>query len=155
MLTATEITDALRDVKSQGLVSLAVRFDQLETAGSRTHRFCHRVHIAVTERDAVHRRYSNSGTCGASGRWSATWEDWGWFIAEIFRCDPGARAGRYDSADHFRELTGNLFGPERSAVPGGQLQPIGEPPRPPKQPAVRPGPAPYFNGVTQPVRVTA
>lgn len=37
------------------------------------------------------RRYSNSGTDGAAPVWSATWHEWGWFIAEIFKADPGAR----------------------------------------------------------------
>jgi hypothetical protein len=39
----------------------------------------------------------------------ATWHDWGWFIAELFRVDPAAIIGQYASADHFHRATCQTF----------------------------------------------
>jgi hypothetical protein len=40
---------------------------------------------------------------------AATWDQWGIFLAELFKVDPDAIAGPYDGADQFHEVTGDRF----------------------------------------------
>src|ERR1700722_2690850 len=50
-------------------------------------------------------RQKTRRTARIYGYWAATWEEWGWFIAEIFKADPDARWGtrpRYDGRDKYR-----------------------------------------------------
>jgi hypothetical protein len=70
------------------------------------------------------RRYKNGGNIGATSDtgfghgdesvWAATYDEWGWFIAEIFAADPEALWGspknpQYENADDFNRLTCRKF----------------------------------------------
>lgn len=47
---------------------------------------------------------------GEPGEHAATWDEWGMFLAELFRRDPDAVApSAYESAEHFRWVTGARF----------------------------------------------
>jgi hypothetical protein len=39
---------------------------------------------------------------GRSDAYAATWQAWGWFIAELFNRDPNATIGYYKGVRHFR-----------------------------------------------------
>jgi hypothetical protein len=64
-------------------------------------------------------RRRNTGNYGAAGEdsyWgpdrshAATWDEWGMFLAELFRRDPNAVVPNiYESAEHFRWVTGARF----------------------------------------------
>lgn len=56
-------------------------------------------------------RNGNSGRWGSTGEYrAATWDEWGIFLGEVFRRDPGAIVPRvYESADHFHWATGDRF----------------------------------------------
>lgn len=57
-------------------------------------------------------RRPNSGNRGADGAdvYAATWDEWGMFLAELFRRDPNATIpGVYESGEHFRWVTGGRF----------------------------------------------
>jgi hypothetical protein len=54
----------------------------------------------------------NSGKYGAGEQGAASWDDWGWFLAELFRRDPVMRAAYYDGEADFHRATRNGFRPE-------------------------------------------
>lgn len=62
-------------------------------------------------------RRPNSGGYGAGGygdTYAATWDEWGMFLAELFRRDPAMIAGSpgrpvYADAEHFHWTTGGRF----------------------------------------------
>lgn len=43
---------------------------------------------------------------------AATWDEWGDFLARLYRLDPTAKAGPYVCADHFTWATGGRYGGE-------------------------------------------
>jgi hypothetical protein len=47
------------------------------------------------------RRYVNSGGWGGAFRRAASWADWGYVIAYLFKTDPDARVGIYDNEADF------------------------------------------------------
>jgi hypothetical protein len=54
------------------------------------------------------RRYPRGGNDGSGVR-GCTYNEWGYFIAELFRIDPEATIGPYKGVDHFHELTRYQF----------------------------------------------
>lgn len=56
---------------------------------------------------ARHTRYRNPGTSGGGhdNVFAATWMDWGWFIAVMFRYEPTAIIGEYDGREDFLART--------------------------------------------------
>ncbi|WP_176561903.1 hypothetical protein [Mycolicibacterium palauense] len=66
-----------------------------------------------------------SGSGRSGGQWghrdykSATWDEWGIFLAHLFEVDQDAHTGKhgYLSADHFHWVTGDRF---RYLTPDGQ-----------------------------------
>jgi hypothetical protein len=61
-------------------------------------------------RETGHR--PNSGKYGASSGRSATWDEHGWWMAELFRRDPDARiigSVRYEGAGDFRAKTAGKY----------------------------------------------
>lgn len=46
-------------------------------------------------------RSTNSGIYGAANARAATWDAWGYFIAEMFKVDPDAIVGQYDGVSDF------------------------------------------------------
>jgi hypothetical protein len=65
------------------------------------------------------RRYKNDGADGASSVYSATWDEWGWFIAGIFAADPDAVFGFYKGADDFNAKTNGKFADPGNFPPQG------------------------------------
>jgi len=93
-LTDAHITNAAR--------SAGIQIEHLGRHGSRkrTHAF----EVAL------------SGSGNAGGQWggggykSATWDEWGIFLAELYRTDPDMIAGSaYRNAEHFAWVTGNRY----------------------------------------------
>jgi len=74
--------------------------------GSRSHAYAY----DVTLRGSSSRR-PNGGNRGAnSDAYAATWDEWGMFLGELFRRDPGAVVPRvYAGAEHFRWATDYRF----------------------------------------------
>lgn len=108
----TDVTAALRRAKDAGHVDQGVYFEVLEYAGSRSHPGAFEVKLGwygeKVKGDG--RRWTNTGNRGAgTGNYAATWDEWGWFIAELFRADPGAAFGHYKTEAMFHEMTKNKF----------------------------------------------
>jgi len=75
--------------------------------GSRTHARAFEVHLTGTS----HRRPNNRGT---SDDYAATWDEWGMFLADLYRLDPGMMCGNakhptYCDADDFDYQTAGRF----------------------------------------------
>lgn len=55
-------------------------------------------------------RRTNGGNRGAGDDYAATWDEWGMFLAELFRRDPDATIpGAYDTSGDFDYKTGCRF----------------------------------------------
>lgn len=63
--------------------------------------------VSLSGYGARHTRRKNTGRYGAGDSYdaAATWMDWGWFIACMFRHEPTAIIGQYESRDDFHETT--------------------------------------------------
>lgn len=57
-------------------------------------------------------RHFNTGQWGAGDDGAASYDDYGWFIAELFARDPQARIAEYDGAANFHTVTNDAFKPE-------------------------------------------
>lgn len=134
-LLMTDIGNALTRVKELGLVAEDIRFMQFTIEGSRSRPYGYRIQLGTYNQHSGptrSRRYKNSGRSGATTGydgndrvWAATYDEWGWFIGEIFLMDPSARFGSYDGAMDFYEQTGGRFRP--SAVPSVRYAPLTDP----------------------------
>jgi len=60
---------------------------------------------------ARHTRNRNSGRYGGTSHsgYAATWMDWGWFMAVLFRYDPAAVIGHYDGREGFLHQTQRMI----------------------------------------------
>lgn len=81
-----------------------VGFHRLERHGSRTHHHAFNVVLSGTGREGGH--------FGTVDGHAATWDEWGIFLAALYRRDPTARcagAGSYESAEHFLWSTNGRY----------------------------------------------
>ena len=134
IITTGHVVRALNAAKSAGLVADCVYVDRLTTHGSRKRKGAVDVTLGSTSGESwisqqvlgfledhgatrqqvnkAKRRASRSGGLGGAGASpelgrSATWHEWGAFIAELFAIDPEAIIGQYDKADSFHWQTYN------------------------------------------------
>lgn len=68
----------------------------------------------VSLRSTYNRRHPNSGTEGSEWGGTASWTEWGWFLARVFERDPDARCGDYRGKDDFHWQTSGRFLDPRS-----------------------------------------
>jgi hypothetical protein len=66
----------------------------------------------------------NSGQHGAGEEGAASWDDWGWFLAELYLRDPVMRAGSYNGEAEFHRATRNGFKPEDKGGSPRLLSPL-------------------------------
>lgn len=113
-LTASDIREALKSAKDLNEVDALVDFEVLEGRGSRTRKAGFEIRLAwygeKVKGDG--RRWTNSGTSGADtgGFYAATYDEWGWFIAELFKADPNMVFGHYKDLNTFDTMTRYAFG---------------------------------------------
>jgi hypothetical protein len=114
------IRHALITAKGAGRVAGHVYFDKLTTGNSRSHTTAADVHLFANCGDGkcpAGHRYANTGMAGAdSSMRAASYDDWGWFLAELFDAHPDAKAGPYKGIDGFRTLAGRGHKDDRSHV---------------------------------------
>ena len=128
IITKAHVTQALNAVKNAGLVADCVYTDRLTTHGSRKRKGAVDVTLGSTSGESfisapvlaylegygatqsqinkAKRRAPRSGGQEGAGAApelsrSATWHEWGAFIAELFAIDPEAIIGQYEQADSF------------------------------------------------------
>jgi hypothetical protein len=117
-LTMNQVYDSLFAAKNAGKITEDVYFDKLNSSNSRSHDRKFDLHIGTDEQgtrpDGKKRAYSNSGHNGANSGpyfnvWAATYDEWGWFLAELFRRDPLAKCSRYGNRDDFNAKTDDNY----------------------------------------------
>jgi hypothetical protein len=73
----------------------------------------HAFEIALEGDGTKSRRRRNPGTSWQNRTeepgYAATWDQWGWFLAELFRLDPNMTSTYYDSAEDFHNKTHGAF----------------------------------------------
>lgn len=118
IITSTDIRDALRAEQEAGRIATTVEFKILTNHGSRTHSLAHEVQLSSwAQVPGDGRRVGNSGSYGAmnpDGGYAATFDEWGWLMAAIYRADPLAVWGsvkhpQYSSAEDFHSKTGETY----------------------------------------------
>lgn len=113
ILTESDIRDALETAKQRGNIDRSVVFDVLERKGSRKRSHGFEVHLEWLGNKVKGdgRRWTNSGNRGADsygngrGTYAATYDEWGWLIAELFGKDEHMIFGHYEGMDNFDSRT--------------------------------------------------
>jgi hypothetical protein len=106
------VTASLRTAKLAGHIAEDVYFVKLDVSPSRSRKYGLEIQLGAfdkTSGPSRSRRYKNRGNAGADSVYSATWYEWGFFIAELFIIDPDAVFGAYKGIDSFNAQTSNLF----------------------------------------------
>lgn len=96
--------EVLAMLDKAGLSDEGVWADTCTPKGSRSRKRAFDVHLSATpgkDRFGKARRAPQT----PNGARAATYDEWGLFIAQVFRLDPDAIFGPYKGRDHFNELT--------------------------------------------------
>lgn len=113
ILTESEVRDALDRAKLRGNVDSRIDFSILDSRGSRSHKGAYEVKLEWNGEKVKGdgRRWTNTGSRGADthGNYAATYDEWGWFIAELFYKDEHATFGHYAGMDGFDAATRNKY----------------------------------------------
>lgn len=126
-ITADDCYDALNLARQRGKVTGDVTFDPITAYNSQDKARAYEIQLGASVPGGLPenyvnkygqrqkcRRVRNSVQGSGSYRFSATWEEWGWFIAYLYRADPNARWGSvkypvYKDRDHFHRETHGQF----------------------------------------------
>lgn len=110
-LTINDVRNALQTAKEAGKCSVLVSFDKLEIHQSRKREGAFEVKLRWNgmKIKGDGRCWTNSGSAGSGGHYAAMYDEWGWFIAELFKADPEAIFGSYDGVDGFNSSTNYQF----------------------------------------------
>jgi hypothetical protein len=118
-LTADDIRAALTTEKEGGRIARTVHFDTLTEHRSTTHARAFEVKLGSFEKaPGDGRRWGNSGGYGATSRttgdYTATHDEWGFFLASLYASDPaivvgGASHPIYRDAADFDTQTGATY----------------------------------------------
>lgn len=109
-------SDALTVQDFHDAVAIVMRADApriyalpVVTHGSRSRKRA--FEVALRGDGGRHKRRPNSGSYGAAqGDFAATYDDWGYWLAELFRRDPNARVGSvYNGRDDFHARTAGAY----------------------------------------------
>src|ERR1700743_1588799 len=102
-LLGNEIRAAMRAAKDKGLVTEDIGFARFEFENSRSHDNGYHIQLGTDDKTSgpkKSRYHRNSGERGARNsyygdyrEWAATYDEWGWFMAEVFKLDPDAKWG--------------------------------------------------------------
>lgn len=108
-LTVDDINDALNRAQRRGNVDALIVFDTLLAKGSRKRKYAFEIRLEWigTKVKGDGRRWTNTGNAGSDtgGMYAATYDEWGWFIAELFDKDEHAIFGHYVGMDGFNTAT--------------------------------------------------
>lgn len=106
-LTEDQVRDCLVRAKADDMPD-DIEFDIFGTVGSRSRPHAFEVHLATARQDtrADGAKRKTSSMAGGGGlRYAATYDEWGYFLAEFFAADPDAKAGPYKDQDDFNTRT--------------------------------------------------
>ena len=103
-LTADDMFDALNLVKQYGRITHDVAFDPIVAYNSKTHNRAYEIQLGASNGGNLPEGYVNQygkrqktrrtrNAADPTLRFSATWHEWGWFIALLYYKDADARWG--------------------------------------------------------------
>lgn len=103
-----EIRDAIADAQLEAAGAWIDHDTHTLSHKGRRRAMTHNVQLIGTA--GRHTRRRNTGQRGAdAGDFAATWMDWGWFIAVMFRFEPTAVIGQYDGQADFLDQTRRMI----------------------------------------------
>jgi hypothetical protein len=105
-LTLTDIREAFTSQYRSGNIVGGIEFITLEERGSRTRANGFEIRLGSEYADGIHKRKTNDN----SGNYAATYDEWGWFISELFAKDPDAVFGNYKGLADFDVQTSYKYG---------------------------------------------
>lgn len=116
-LRYADIYGALKAAKDAGKVDGLVQFETFEDKGSRSRSRAYEIQLGWygDKQPGDGRRWKNTGNRGADseynggGCYAATYDEWGWFIAELYKMDPELIFGHYKTRDTFNSMTKNAY----------------------------------------------
>jgi hypothetical protein len=111
-ISYTDLHDALR------VAGLSALYAEVSSHGSRSRHHSFNVKLtadAGRDRNGKKRRLENSGQYGAGYNFAATYDEWGYWLAELFERDPDMTATYYKSRDDFHAQTGGKYRVEVAA----------------------------------------
>lgn len=111
-LTDDDVREALGQAKAAGKVTQDVCMVQFMPGGSRSRARSWAIQLGTEDKTSgptKSRHYKNSGQYGRSQVWAATYDEWGWFIAQLFAVDPDATFGPYLGLDSFNAQTASKY----------------------------------------------
>lgn len=109
-LTWQDISKALQTAKQSGNVASHIHFESQSEHGSRSHARAFEIQLGTYSKlPGDKRRYKNSGQYGASNVYAATYDEWGYFIKELFVLDPELVFGHYKSQADFNNQTKHVY----------------------------------------------
>lgn len=113
-----DVHNALEAAKAAGRIAGHVSFDKCELGNSRSHTTRINVHLeAWCNGGTCGHRWANTGMVGAdTSTKAATYDEWGWFLAELFDQHPDAWAGRYRGIEGFHAKAGRTYDPKAVQV---------------------------------------
>jgi hypothetical protein len=88
-LIEADIRAALNRARAKGRITGGTDILVLERQKSRSHTNGFEVRIGVDYHDGTHKRRNMDNSA-----YAATWEEWGWFIVELFMAEEGIKFGR-------------------------------------------------------------
>lgn len=110
---------ALEECRRAGTIAEHVTFKTLTVhRGGPGHTFALEVQLEAWHRDRGRRR-GNSGSYGMGDNYAATYDEWGFFLAAMYREDHGAKCNpnfkhgmaTYQNSADFHHLTGHTYDP--------------------------------------------
>jgi len=115
---------ALEIQQGLGNVARHVHLFTLDQYGSRSHERAFEIRLATYHKVKGDKRYHlNTGRYGADseanggeGLYSATYAEWGWFIAQLFDAEPEMKFGQYKNEPDFHTQTKHEFALDIGAV---------------------------------------
>jgi hypothetical protein len=123
-LDMNDVYASMLVTQARGLMAEDVFFYQIIEEPSRTHQYGFKIQLGTWDQRSGpknSRNYKQMTT--KSGKtddklWAATYEEWGWFLADIFDRDPDASFGHYKTKALFHEMTKGKFRLEELANTG-------------------------------------
>lgn len=107
--TWQSIREALDRAKRAGKVAQHVHIETLDERGSRSKARAFEISLrAYNKIEGDGRRRPNQNT-GERELWAATYDEWGWFIAELFAVEPDAVFGSYIGRHGFDAATKTAY----------------------------------------------
>lgn len=134
-LTEQDFLDVLARVQRKGRIAFDVMFKTLSQHRSQDYARSFEVQLEASSKDEGDgRKWANSGSYGAATAYTATWDEWGWFLAELYDIDAFMRVGPkgspfYESDEDFHEKTGISYHPAslREAIFGPSFSDTNDP----------------------------